>query len=93
MRFNKSKDVLINTNKIISDYIKKFLFDFFSISDLSNAFYNINFYTNNSRNATDVQYFNQSLQTVTITEKKKKFFYYKSKKFRHYCKIKKKGDS
>ena len=90
MRFNKSKDVLINTNKIISDYIKKFLFDFFSISDLSNAFYNINFYTNNSRNATDVQYFNQSLQTVTITEKKKKFFIINQKNLDIIVKFKKK---
>ena len=87
VQFNKSKDILINTNKIFSDYIKKILFDFFSISRLSNAFCNINFYTDNSKNATVVQYFSQSLQTVTITKKNKKFFYYKSKKFKHYCKI------
>ena len=78
-RFNKLKDILINSNnKIISDFIKKFLYDFFSISDFSISFFNL-------KNITNVQVFNESLKSNDILKKEK--VYCKSKKFGHYCKI------
>ena len=73
------QDLINSNNKIISDFIKKFLYDFFSISDFSISFFNL-------KNITNVQVFNQSLKSNDIF-KKKIFFYCKSKKFRHYCKI------
>ena len=88
-RFNKSKDILINSNnKIISDYIKNFLYDFFSISDFSISFFNLNINVNNSKNITNIDVFNNSIKSKDVLKKEKKFFYYKSKKFRHYCKKK-----
>ena len=73
------QDLINSNNKIISDFIKKFLYDFFSISDFSISFFNL-------KNIINVQVFNQSLKSNDIF-KKKNFFYCKSKKFRHYCKI------
>ena len=60
------QDLINSNNKIISDFIKKFLYDFFSISDFSISFFNL-------KNITNVQVFNQSLKSNDIF-KKKKFF-------------------
>ena len=91
-RFNKLKDILINSNnKIISDFIKKFLYDFFSISDFSISFFNLKNIINvqvfnwSLKNITDTQVFNESLKSNDILKKEK--VYCKSKKFGHYCKI------
>ena len=81
-RFNNSN------NKIISDYIKNFLYNFFSISDFSISFFNLNINVNNSNNITNIDVFNNSIKSKDVLKKEKKFFYYKSKKFRHYCKKK-----
>ena len=41
--FNKSKDILINSDDLqISLYVTNFLTDYFSVSDFSNQFFNIN---------------------------------------------------
>ena len=90
-KFDKSKDILINSdNKIISDYVKNFLYEFFSISDLSISFFNLNIDVNNSKNITNIEVFNQLIKSNNFPKKKVKVFHYKSKKFRHYCKIFKK---
>ena len=74
-RFNKSKDILINSNnKIISDYIKNFLYDFFSISDFSISFFNLNINVNNSKNITNIDVFNNSIKSKDVLKKEKKFF-------------------
>ena len=87
-KFDKSKDILINSdNKIISDYVKNFLYEFFSISDLSISFFNLNIDVNNSKNITNIEVFNQLIKSNNFPKKKVNFFYCKSKKFRHYSKI------
>ena len=53
------QDLINSNNKIISDFIKKFLYDFFSISDFSICFFNL-------KNITNVQVFNQSLKSNDI---------------------------
>ena len=57
------QDLINSNNKIISDFIKKFLYDFFSISDFSISFFNL-------KNITNVQVFNQSLKSNDIFKKK-----------------------
>ena len=78
-KFNKSKDILINSDdKIYFRLCKKNFYDFFSISDLSISFFNLNIDVNNFKNITDIKVFNQSIKSNDILEKKKKkFFYYK----------------
>ena len=69
-KFNKSKDILINyNNKIISDYVKKILYDFFSISDLSISFFNLNIDVNNSKNITNIEVFNQLIKSNNFPKK------------------------
>ena len=53
------QDLINSNNKIISDFIKKFLYDFFSISDFSISSFNL-------KNITNVQVFNQSLKSNDI---------------------------
>ena len=87
-KFDKSKDILINSdNKIISDYVKNFLYEFFSISDLSISFLNFNIDVNNSKNINDISVFGQLIKSNNFPKKEEKIFYCKSKKIRHYCKI------
>ena len=41
--FNKSKDILLNSgDRLCAQYVGNFLIDYFSVSDLSNEFFNIN---------------------------------------------------
>ena len=41
-KFNKSKDILINSGEFfISNYVKNFWFDYFNVSDLTNYFLNM----------------------------------------------------
>ena len=41
-KFNKSKDILINSGEFfISNYVNNFFFDYFNVSDLTNYFLNI----------------------------------------------------
>ena len=88
-RFNKSKDILINSNnKIISNYVKTFLYDFFLFLIFQFLFFNLNINVNNSQKITDIEICNRSIKSNDVLKKEKKFFYYKSKKFRHYCKKK-----
>ena len=69
-KFNKSKDILINyNNKIISDYVKRILYDFFSISDLSISFFNLNIDVNNSKNITNIEVFNQLIKSNNFPKK------------------------
>ena len=74
-KFDKSKDILINSdNKIISDYVKNFLYEFFSISDLSIFFLNLNIDVNNSKNLNDISVFNQLIKSNNFPKKKEKIF-------------------
>ena len=66
-RFNKPKDILINSNNnIISDYVKNILYDFFPISDFSISFYDLNITLNSSKNISNIQVFNQSIKSNDI---------------------------
>ena len=76
------QDLINSNNKIISDFIKKFLYDFFSISDFSISFFNL-------KNITNVQVFNQSLKSNDIL-KKKIFFIVNQKNLDIIVKLKKK---
>ena len=76
------QDLINSNNKIISDFIKKFLYDFFSISDFSISFFNL-------KNITNVQVFNQSLKSNDIL-KKKNFFIVNQKNLDIIVKLKKK---
>ena len=59
------KNILINSNnKIVSDYVKNFLYDFFSISDSSISFFNLNIDLNNSKNITDKVVFHQPIKYI-----------------------------
>ena len=76
------QDLINSNNKIISDFIKKFLYDFFSISDFSISFFNL-------KNITNVQVFNQSLKSNDIL-KKINFFIVNQKNLDIIVKLKKK---
>ena len=79
------QDLINSNNKIISDFIKKILYDFFSISDFSISFFNL-------KNITNVQVFNQSLKSNDIL-KKKNFFIVNQKNLDIIVKLKTKGGS
>ena len=53
------QDLINSNNNIISDFIKKILYDFFSISDFSICFFNL-------KHITNVQVFNQSSKSNDI---------------------------
>ena len=76
--------------KLFLNYVKKNLYDFFSISDLSVSFFNLNIDVNNSKNITNIKVFNQLIKSNNFPKKKENAFYYESKKFRHDCKFFKK---
>ena len=79
------QDLINSNNNIISDFIKKILYDFFSISDFSISFFNL-------KNITNVQVFNQSLKSNDIL-KKKNFFIVNQKNLDIIVKLKTKGGS
>ena len=90
--FNKSKDLLINCgDEQISNYIKKFLIDYFNASDLTNFFFNMNI-TNEVKRKDPISIVkvceeNKIEPHVTKEKTDKKFFYCKSKKHMYYFKI------
>ena len=70
------KNILINSNnKIVSDYVKNFLYDFFSISDSSISFFNLNIDLNNSKNITDKVVFHQPIKSIFFKKKRKSFLF------------------
>ena len=88
--FNRSKYILINCEeKQISDYVQKFLLDYFSASGLSNYFFKIDI-TNEvkEKNAINIIIKNENKIIKTIKkEKTNRILYYKSKKYRDYYKL------
>ena len=89
-RFNKSKDILINFgNDFISDYVQNFLHNYFKVSDLTNFFFNIDI----SPIITEkdpigvVKFDNKKVDSPPPKEEEENIFYFKSKKYRHYCKF------
>ena len=89
-RFNKSKDILINSdNEIISNYVKKFLNNYFKVSDLTNYLLNMNInqIVKDKDPTIIVKFDYQKVESPPEKEEEKKYFCFKSKKFRHYCKL------
>ena len=87
--FNRSKDILINCeDKQISDYVQKFLFDYFRASDLSNYFFKMNI-TNEVEEKNPINIIKNENEIIKTTEKEKtnKIVYNKSKKYLHYYKL------
>ena len=60
--------------KLFLNYVKKNLYDFFSISDLSVSFFNLNIDVNNSKNITNIEVFNQLIKSNNFPKKKRKRF-------------------
>ena len=86
-KFNKSKDILINFGDFfISNYVKKFLFDYFNVSDVTNYFLNMD--VNELIKEKNILEIIQNTNKIMSNTKKeeKKMCYLKSKKFRH-CKF------
>ena len=89
-RFNKSKDILINSGDFfISNYVQDFLHDYFKVSDLTNYFLkmDINQIVKEKDPTGVVKFDNNKLQSPPSKEEKKRIFYFKSKKYRYYCKL------
>ena len=87
--FNRSKGILINCkDKQISDYVQKFLFDYFRASDLSNYFFKMNI-TNEVKEKNPFNIIRNENQIIKTSEKEKinKILYNKSKKYFHYYKL------
>ena len=89
-RFNKSKDILINCGDFfVSNYVQDFLHDYFKMSDLSNYFLKIDINPIvKEKDPTEVVKFdNKKLESLTRKKEENRIFYFKSKKYRHYCKL------
>ena len=89
-RFNKSKDILINRdNDFISGYVQNFLHDYFKVSNITNFFLNMNVnQIVKDKDPMGVVNFNNKRLILHIQKKKKRIFYFKTKKYRHYfCKL------
>ena len=90
-RFNKSKDILINSgNDFISNYVQKFLHDYFKMSHITKFFLNmdINQIVKDKDPMGVVNFNNKKADSPPPKEEKKRTFYFKSKKYRHYyCKL------
>ena len=89
-RFNKSKDILVNCgDKQISDYVPNFLFDYFNTSDLSNYFLKMDI-TNKVKEKNPINIIKNENKIIKTVDKEKtnKILYNKSKKYRHYYKLK-----
>ena len=78
---------MINSGDVfISNYVQKFLFDYFNVSDLTNYFLNMD--VNElikEKNVLEIIQNNNKIISNTKKEEKK-ICYFKSKKFRH-CKL------
>ena len=69
----------------MSDYLQNFLIDFVNVSNFSNSFFDDLHADNlNKSNILDIEQIFQSIKSIGNSTKKKKFFCYKSKKYRHY---------
>ena len=89
-RFNKSKDILISSGDFfISNYVQDFLHDYFKVSDLTNYFLkmDINQIVKEKNPMGVVKFDNNKLESPPPKEEKKRIFYFKSKKYRYYCKL------
>ena len=86
-RFNKSKDVLINSGDFfISNYDWDFLHDYFKVNDLTNYFVqmDINQIVKEKNSVGVAKFGNNKLESPLLKEGKK-IFYFKTKNYRHYC--------
>ena len=88
-RFNKSKDILINSGDFfISNYVQDFLHDYFKVSDLINYFLKIDInQIVKDKDPTGVVKFNNNKFESPPPKEINKSFYFKSKKYRCYCKL------
>ena len=73
----------------ISNYVQDFLHDYFKVSDLTNYFLkmDINQIVKEKDPTGVVKFDNNKLESPPSKEEKKRIFYFKSKKYRHYCKL------
>ena len=81
---------MINSDDFfISNYVRDFLHDYFKVSDLTNYFLqmDINQIVKEKDPAGVVQFDNNKLKSPHFKEEKKRIFYFKTKKYRHYCKL------
>ena len=87
-QFNRTKDLLINnTDKDISNYVKKFLIDYFSVSDFTNYFFNLNLKEDvKDKDPIKIDLLPENKINPTAKKEKtsEKSFYNKFKKYRHY---------
>ena len=87
-QFNRTKDLLINnTDKEISNYVKKFLIDYFSVSDFTNYFFNLNLKEDvKDKDPIKIDLLPENKINPTVKKEKtnEKIFCNKSKKYRHY---------
>ena len=90
-RFNKSKDILINSvDDFVSNYANNFLHDYFKVSDLTNCFLNMDInQIVKEKNPTNVVKFENDKAELPPPLKNRNFFFYyfKSNKYRHYCNL------
>ena len=86
-RFNKSKDILINSvDDFVSNYAKNFLHDYFKVSNLKNYFLNMDInQIVKEKDPTNVVKFENELPPPL--KNRIFFFYFKSNKYRHCCKL------
>ena len=86
-RFNKSKDISINSG---DDFVlKNFLLDYFKVSDLTNYFskMDISQIVKEKDLIGIIKFDHDKGELPPPKEEKKRIFYFKSKKYRHYCKL------
>ena len=74
---------------LVSNYVQDFLHDYFKMSDLSNYFLKIDINPIvKEKDPTEVVKFdNKKLESLTRKKEENRIFYFKSKKYRHYCKL------
>ena len=76
-RFNKSKDILINSgDDFVSNYVKNFLHDYFKVSDLTNYFLkmDINQIIKEKYLIGIIKFDNDKVELPPPKEEKKEFF-------------------
>ena len=78
-----------NGDFFISNYVQDFLNDYFKVSDLTNYFLkmDINQIVKEKNPMGVVKFDNNKLESPPPKEEKKRIFYFKSKKYRYYCKL------
>ena len=83
--FNKSKDILLNSgDRLCTQYVGNFLIDYFSVSDLSNEFFNMNI--SEKAREKDILFINDdsNKNNIDYKENDKKVQYQLNGKIRHW---------